>query len=209
MDQIKIGKFLQQRRKECGLTQSELAERLSVSDRAISKWENGNCLPDADHMIELCEILGITVNDLFSGEIVGDAGDTKELESSLVAMTKLKQQSDKRLLGIEIVLGVFSVVLFLAGDLVAGLVEMPLWARIIIGLSGLAMFLLGVCVALRIEQKAGYYKCANCGHTYVPKFSAVFFAMHVNRTRYMKCPHCGKSTWQRKVLTKEDEKTTL
>ena len=209
MDQIKIGKFLQQRRKECGLTQSELAERLSVSDRAISKWENGNCLPDADHMIELCEILGITVNDLFSGEIVGDAGDTKELESSLVAMTKLKQQSDKRLLGIEIVLGVFSVVLFLAGDLVAGLVEMPLWARIIIGLSGLAMFLLGVCVALRIEQKAGYYQCANCGHTYVPNYWAVFFAMHVNRTRYMKCPHCGKSTWQRKVLTKEDEKTTL
>ena len=208
MDQIKIGKFLQQRRKECGLTQSELAERLSVSDRAISKWENGNCLPDADHMIELCDILGITVNDLFSGEIVGDAGDTKELESSLVAMTRLKQQSDKRLLGIEIVLGVFSVVLFLAGDLVAGLVEMPLWARIIIGLSGLAMFLLGVCVALRIEQKAGYYKCANCGHTYVPKFSAVFFAMHVNRTRYMKCPHCGKSTWQRKVLT-NDEETTL
>ena len=208
MDQVKIGKFLQQRRKECGLTQSELAERLSVSDRAISKWENGNCLPDADHMIELCDILGITVNDLFSGEIVGDAGDTKELESSLVAMTRLKQQSDKRLLGIEIVLGVFSVVLFLAGDLVAGLVEMPLWARIIIGLSGLAMFLLGVCVALRIEQKAGYYKCANCGHTYVPKFSAVFFAMHVNRTRYMKCPHCGKSTWQRKVLT-NDEETTL
>ena len=208
MDQVKIGKFLQQRRKECGLTQSELAEKLSVSDRAISKWENGNCLPDADHMIELCDILGITVNDLFSGEIVGDAGDTKELESSLVAMTKLKQQSDKRLLGIEIVLGVFSVVLFLAGDLVAGLVAMPIWARIIIGLGGLAMFLLGVCVALRIEQKAGYYKCANCGHTYVPKFSAVFFAMHVNRTRYMKCPHCGKSTWQRKVLT-NDEETTL
>ena len=207
MDQVKIGKFLQQRRKECGLTQSELAEKLSVSDRAISKWENGNCLPDADHMIELCDILGITVNDLFSGEIVGDAGDTKELESSLVAMTKLKQQSDKRLLGIEIVLGVFSVVLFLAGDLVAGLVAMPIWARIIIGLGGLAMFLLGVCFAIRIEQKAGYYQCADCGHAYVPKFWAVFLAMHVNRTRYMKCPHCGKRTWQRKVLTNEKETT--
>ncbi|MBO4554256.1 MAG: helix-turn-helix domain-containing protein [Clostridia bacterium] len=208
MDQVKIGKFLQQRRKECGLTQSELAEKLSVSDRAISKWENGNCLPDADHMIELCDILGITVNDLFSGEVVGDAGDTKELESSLVAMTKLKQQSDKRLLGIEIVLGVFSVVLFLAGDLVAGLVAMPLWARIIVGISAFALFLVGMAFGLRIEQKAGYYKCANCGHTYVPKFSAVFFAMHVNRTRYMKCPHCGKSTWQRKVLT-NDKETTL
>ena len=208
MDQIKIGKFLQTRRKECGLTQSELAEKLSVSDRAISKWENGNCLPDADHMIELCEILGITVNDLFLGEIVSDDRSTKELESSLVAITKLKQQADKRMLAIEIVLTAFAVVIFIGAILVAGLVNMPLWAKIIIGIGGLAMFLLGVCIALRIEQKAGYYKCAACGYTYVPKFTAVFFAMHVNRTRYMKCPHCGKSTWQRKVLVK-DEETTL
>lgn len=205
MDQIKIGKFLQTRRKECGLTQSELAEKLSVSDRAISKWENGNCLPDADHMIELCEILGITVNDLFSGEIVGEAGNTKELESSLVAMVKLKQQSDKRMLAIEIVLMVFAVVILFAAIFVAGLVAMPIWARIIIGLGGLAMFLLGVCFAIRIEQKAGYYQCADCGHTYVPKFWAVFLAMHVNRTRYMKCPHCGKRTWQRKVLMNEND----
>ena len=208
MDQIKIGKFLQTRRKECGLTQSELAEKLSVSDRAISKWENGNCLPDADHMIELCEILGITVNDLFLGEIVSDDRSTKELESSLVAITKLKQQADKRMLAIEIVLTAFAVVILIGAILVAGLVNMPLWAKIIIGIGGLAMFLLGVCIALRIEQKAGYYKCAACGYTYVPKFTAVFFAMHVNRTRYMKCPHCGKSTWQRKVLVK-DEETTL
>ncbi len=207
MDQVKIGKFLQTRRKECGLTQSELAEKLSVSDRAISKWENGNCLPDADHMTELCEILGITVNDLFSGEIVGEAGNTKELESSLVAMVKLKQQSDKRMLAIEIVLMVFAVVILFAAIFVAGLVAMPIWARIIIGLGGLAMFLLGVCFAIRIEQKAGYYQCADCGHTYVPKFWAVFLAMHVNRTRYMKCPHCGKRTWQRKVLTNEKETT--
>ena len=207
MDQVKIGKFLQTRRKECGLTQSELAERLSVSDRAISKWENGNCLPDADHMIELCDILGITVNDLFSGEVVSDERNTKELESSLVAMVKLKQQSDKRMLTIEVVLMVFAVVILFAAIFVAGLVTMPIWARIIIGLGGLAMFLLGVCFAIRIEQKAGYYKCADCGHTYVPKFWAVFLAMHVNRTRYMKCPHCGKKTWQHKVLTNEEETT--
>ena len=202
MDQIKIGKFLQQRRKECGLTQGELAEKLSVSDRAISKWENGNCLPDADHMVELCDILDITVNDLFSGEIVGEAGDNKKLEASLIAMTKLKQQSDKRLLGIEIVLGILSIVLLFGGLAVAEFVAMPLWARIIVGVSAWILFFIGMAFAIRIEQKAGYYQCANCGHTYVPNYWAVFLAMHVNRTRYMKCPHCGKRTWQKKTLEK-------
>ena len=202
MDQIKIGKFLQERRKECGLTQSELAEKLYVSDRAISKWENGNCLPDADHMVELCEILGITINDLFMGEVVPKDFVNTELETSLIAMTKLKQQSDKRLLGIEIVLGVFSVILLFAGILVAWLVTMPLWARIIVGVSAWILFFVGMAFGLRIEQKAGFYQCANCGHTYTPNFWSVLFAMHVNRTRYMKCPHCGKRTWQKKTLEK-------
>ena len=202
MDQIKIGKFLQERRKECGLTQSELAEKLYVSDRAISKWENGNCLPDADHMVELCEILSITINDLFMGEVMPKDFVNTELETSLVAMTKLKQQSDKRLLTVEIVLGVLSSILLLGGVLIAGLVAMPLWARILVGVSAWILFFVGIAFAIRIEQKAGYYQCANCGHTYVPSYWSVLFAMHVNRTRYMKCPHCGKRTWQKKTLEK-------
>ena len=70
MDQIKIGKFISIKRKEKKLTQQELAEKLNITDRAISKWENGSCLPDVGTMPELCTILGITINDLFSGEIV-------------------------------------------------------------------------------------------------------------------------------------------
>ncbi|MBR4801019.1 MAG: helix-turn-helix transcriptional regulator [Clostridia bacterium] len=200
MDQIKIGKFLQERRKECGLTQSELAEKLYVSDRAISKWENGNCLPDADHMVELCDILGITINDLFMGEVMPKDFVNTELEASLVAMTKLKQQADKRLLGIEIVLGVFSTVLLFTGILIAGLVAMPLWARILVGVGAWILFFVGIAFAIRIEQKAGYYQCPDCGHKYVPNYSSVLFAMHVNRTRYMKCPHCGKHGWHKKVI---------
>ena len=68
MDTIKIGKFISSKRKEKGITQSELAEKLYITDRAISKWENGICLPDAGTMPKLCEILDITINDLFSGE---------------------------------------------------------------------------------------------------------------------------------------------
>ena len=70
MDQVKIGKFIKQKRKEKKITQSMLAEMLNVTDRAISKWENGICMPDSGIIRELCETLNITINDLFSGEIV-------------------------------------------------------------------------------------------------------------------------------------------
>ncbi|MBQ8572260.1 MAG: helix-turn-helix transcriptional regulator, partial [Ruminococcus sp.] len=70
MDQIKIGKFISKCRKEKNLTQMQLAEKLGITDRAISKWETGKSLPDSSIMLELCEMLGITVNDLLSGEVV-------------------------------------------------------------------------------------------------------------------------------------------
>ena len=68
MNQEKIGKFISECRKEKQLTQEQLAVQLDVTSKSISKWENGNCLPDASKYKSLCEILGITVNELFSGE---------------------------------------------------------------------------------------------------------------------------------------------
>ena len=91
MDQIKIGKFIQEKRKK-SLTQSELAEKLNVSDRAVSKWENGNCIPDVSNIQELCKILNITINDLFSGCVVDMKDNEKKLEENLLEMIKLKQE---------------------------------------------------------------------------------------------------------------------
>ena len=110
MDQIKIGNFIQEKRKEKDLTQSSLAEKLNISDRAISKWENGICLPDAGKMIELCEILDITLNDLFSGEKVDMKDNEKKYEENLLEMTKQKEESDKRLLKLEIVIAIFGII---------------------------------------------------------------------------------------------------
>ena len=59
--------------------------------------------------------------------------------------------------------------------------------------------------ALRIEQTAGYYECNKCHYKYVPEYSSVLWAMHINRTRYMKCPKCTKYSWNRKVFQKEDK----
>ena len=70
MDQIKIGKFISWKRKEQNLTQAQLAEKLGITDRAVSKGETGKSLPDASIMLEMCALLGITVNDLLCGEVV-------------------------------------------------------------------------------------------------------------------------------------------
>ena len=68
MNQQMIGKFISSCRKDKGLTQMQLAEKLNISNRAVSKWETGKSVPDVSIMLELCEILGITVNELLSGE---------------------------------------------------------------------------------------------------------------------------------------------
>jgi len=68
MDQIKIGKFIAEKRKETNLTQEQLAEKLNISKNAVSKWERGLNLPDVSIMQDLCRILNITLNELFVGE---------------------------------------------------------------------------------------------------------------------------------------------
>ena len=78
MNQEKIGKFISECRREKQITQEQLAERLGVTNKSISKWENGNCLPDASKYKTLCEILGITIDDFFSGEFF--AGLEQELK---------------------------------------------------------------------------------------------------------------------------------
>ena len=70
MDQIKIGKFIADCRKKANYTQMQLAEQLGITDRAVSKWETGKSLPDSSIMLNLCDTLGITVNDLLSGEVI-------------------------------------------------------------------------------------------------------------------------------------------
>ena len=97
MDQVKIGKFIAERRKKANYTQVQLAEKLGITDRAISKWETGRTLPDSSIMLELCGILGITVNDLLSGEVVTMDNYNKNLEDNLLEMVKQKQEADKRL----------------------------------------------------------------------------------------------------------------
>ncbi len=202
MDQIKIGKFISNKRKEKNITQSELAELLGITDRAISKWENGICMPDASNILELCNILNITINDLFSGEVVDMKENEKKLEEHLLEMTRAKEQRDKELLTIEIFIGIIVSVTMFTCIFIASFVQMENWLKIVLIIIGVVPFAVGITYAIRIEQVAGYYECNTCHYKYVPTYKSVLFAKHINRTRKMICPKCGKKTWQKKILTK-------
>lgn len=204
MDQIKIGKFIASCRKKENLTQMQLAEKLNVTDRAISKWETGRSMPDSSIMLKLCDVLKITVNDLLNGEVVSMENYNKELENNLVEMVKQKEEADKRLLRLEIVLGIIVILPLIAAAIIGIVVPMEEWkAGLLVGLSLLPLLLIATPFAIKIEQKAGYYQCQKCGHRHIPKYSSVFMAMHINRTRYMRCPKCNKMSWNKKVISKD------
>lgn len=203
MDQIKIGKFIAVCRKKAGLTQQQLADKFGITDKAVSKWERGIALPDSSIMLALCSALGITVNDLLSGEVVTMDNYNKNLENNLLEMVKQKEEADKRLLALEVFIGITATVVLFALIFIAAFVEMEVWLKVSLIVLSFILFLAGCFYAVRIEQVAGYYACRECGHRYVPTYKAVNLAMHMGRTRFMRCPKCGKKSWQKKVLTKE------
>ena len=205
MDQIKIGKFIASCRKEQGMTQAVLAEKLGISDRAVSKWETGKSLPDSGIMLELCELLKINVNELLSGERIMVESYDKRAEENLLEMKRQVEEKNRQLLRMEYMIGGPATITALVLCIVAAYAQMPNWLRI--GLIAFAFVLLFTVafIAVGIEQKAGYYECRYCHHRYMPTYRQTNLAMHIGRTRYMKCPECGKWSWQKKFLSKEDE----
>jgi len=202
MDQVKIGKFIAECRKKNNLTQMQLAEKLNITDRAISKWENGKAMPDSGIMLDLCNELKISVNELLSGEVIEMKEYDKKTEELLLEMQKQKEEAHKRLLTIEIVMGVVCIIPLLVAIVMVSTIPLEEWIQIVIVIASIIPLLIATPFALKIEQKAGYYECRKCHHKYVPTYPDVFWAMHINRTRYMKCPECDKWSWNKKVISK-------
>jgi transcriptional regulator with XRE-family HTH domain/DNA-directed RNA polymerase subunit RPC12/RpoP len=201
MDLKKIGKFIAEQRKKAGFSQESLAEELDVSNRSISKWERGICLPETTKMPALCKLFNITINDLFSGEIVDMKNHEKKSNENLLAIAKEKEQKDKQLLALEWVLGFLGLAIIIAMVIPAAFIaeSNPVLAAVMI-IIGFILMMTAFFFALKIEQIAGYYQCAECGHKHVPTFDAVFMAMHFGRTRHLRCPKCDQKSWQKKVL---------
>ena len=202
MNQLKIGKFIADCRKGLGLTQMDLAEKLNITDRAVSKWENGRAMPDSSIMIELCDILKISVNELLKGEKISMENNNQKNEQLLLDMAKELEQKNKILWISMWAIMIVSIISLLACCAIAAFwVPEGIWQLVTI-IGGCIVFLIPCFFALKIEVSVGVYKCKKCGEEIVPTYKEALNAMHMGTTRYLKCPKCNKRTWCKKVIKK-------
>ena len=160
-------------------------------------------MPDSSIMLELCDIIGITVNDLLTGRKTTMENYKEIAEKNLFEMRKNEERSNRAMLNMEIVIAFISTAALLALLLTALEADVSnAWKAGLI-IAGSIIFMIGMHFSLKIEATAGYYECAECGHRYVPSLGAVYIAPHMGRTRRMRCPVCGKRSWQKKVITKD------
>ena len=113
MDLVKIGKYIAGKRKALGMTQKQLAEKLNMSDKSVSKWERGICLPDVSVYMELCEILGISINEFLAGEDIDAENVEKKSEDNIIQVTKHSKKKQKNLKSILAVVTTFAVIMVL------------------------------------------------------------------------------------------------
>lgn len=204
MDQVKIGRYIATCRKKVGLTQMQLAEKLGITDKAVSKWERGIAMPDTSIMLELCNILNINVNELLSGEDFAVENNNQKNQQLLLDMATELEKKDKTIWKSMWVIMLVSMVALFAGIFVtAFLVPEGIW-QIVIILTLCVLFLAPCFYALKLEISVGAYKCKNCGYEIVPTYSEALWAMHRGTTRYLKCPECNKRTWCKKVRKKHN-----
>ena len=115
MDLVKIGSYIAEKRKKLGMTQKQLAEKLGKSDKSVSKWERGICLPDVSVYLELCEILGISLNEFLAGEDIEVTNVEKKSEDTLIQISKdssHKQRYLKKIIAVLLIaVGVFAITL--------------------------------------------------------------------------------------------------
>ena len=202
MDQLKTGKFIADCRKRKNLTQMQLAEKLGITDKAISKWERGIAMPDSSIMLELCDILGISVNELLSGEKISMENNNQKNEQLLLDMAKELEKKNKTIWSSMWTIMIISITVLIAGIFIAAfLVPEGVWQLVTI-LCVCVVFFIPCFYALKLEVSVGAYKCKNCGHEIVPTYKEAMNAMHMGFTRYLMCPKCNKRTWCKKVLKK-------
>ena len=202
MNQIKIGKFIAERRKLVELTQMQLADQLGITDKAVSKWERGIAMPDTSLMLQLCGILRISVNELLNEEKIDMENNDQKNEQLLLDMAKELEKKNKTIwTSMWFIMGVSMAALLAAIFIARFFIPEGVWQLVTV-LGACVVFLIPCFYALKLEVSVGAYKCQNCGHEIVPTYSEALNAMHMGFTRYLKCPQCNKRTWCKKVLKK-------
>ncbi len=187
-----------------GLTQRELADRLFVSDKAISKWECGKGLPEVSLMLPLCEVLGITVNELLSGERLENDAYKARAEENMTALLRERTENKRKLL-LEFVVILITMLSSVTIILLSGLLALDTPLRILLIVIALVVMIGGIAVAAVLEMTSGYFECPRCGTYFLPTKTAYVMGMHTITRRHLRCPRCGKKSWCRRRLSRKTE----
>lgn len=201
MDQIKIGKFIAEERKLKKYTQRELADKLGISDKTVSKWERGNGFPEVSLLLPLCNELEITVNELLTGERLQEAEYKKNAEENMVNLVKEAQESKKKIV-MSALVALLVLIAAIPLFVLAGVLEMEAWLRFVLIGIGVIVMILGIVIACILDREAGAFECPECKERFVPDMKDYFMGAHTFTKRMLKCPHCGKTKYCKHVLTK-------
>ena len=200
MDTIKIGQFIKSLRKENYLTQREVAERLNVSEKTISKWETGNGMPEVSLMLPLCKLFEISINELLSGERLDEKQYIEKAEENMACL--VDRTTPRKKIIISTISCILVILSSLALILVSALFITQIWIKLVVIGIALIVVVADISVILLVAVSTEIYSCEKCGEKFVPTLTAYLLAPHTFKRRYLKCPHCGKKSWNNSHLRK-------
>lgn len=203
MDIVKIGYFIRECRKNKNLTQKQLADKLYVEPKTISKWETGKGLPDVSIMKNLCNELGISLSELFIGDYIKEESNDLLIEKLIIdELKKEKIQNKKKLIG-EILIGCAFIGSVITLILLVGIVSIATYLKIILIVLSFIFIFVGLFGLVLLDVNIGYFECAECHERFIPSIKDYIFGMHTLKKRKLKCPICGKKTWCLKRMTRK------
>ena len=203
MDIVKIGYFIRECWKNKNLTQKQLADKLYVEPKTISKWETGKGLPDVSIMKNLCNELGISLSELFIGDYIKEESNDLLIEKLIIdELKKEKIQNKKKLIG-EILIGCAFIGSVITLILLVGIVSIATYLKIILIVLSFIFIFVGLFGLILLDVNIGYFECAECHERFIPSIKDYVFGMHTLKKRKLKCPICGKKTWCLKRMTRK------
>ena len=194
MDQTMTGALIKALRLEKGWTQRELAERLEVSEKTVSKWETGRGFPEVALMMPLCALFSISVNELLSGKRIADEAYRKQAEETMLDLA-CDRTPPRVKVAATAVACTLQLLVVLTLVLLAGFLGLPVWARLRLIGAALCSFAAVLVPVLLVAVNTERFTCPHCGKVFVPTLRAYVFGLHTLRRRRLKCPHCGKKGW--------------
>lgn len=200
MDMQKIGNFLAKLRKDKNLTQEELGEQLGVTNKTVSRWENGNYLPPVEMLQILSKFYDVDINELLSGKHLDEKHYKENAEEYIVADLMKKQKEAKKRLAVSIVVAVITILAGLSIILLSALLSAPIWLRIVCIVFSLLIIILGIGVCCVLTVDAGVYECPFCGEKFASMKDFISGA-HIFTKRKLRCPKCGKKSFCKKRLS--------